>query len=684
MSLVASPIYWLTGNPLAAYNLSLFLTWPLSAFAVVPPGGVPDAPPRCRVPGRPGVGVHPVPPVGARAPAVALGLLASADAARPARIPRRAAVCRWLVLFGAAWLLSVAGQRLLHALWRRADRHVAGVLLFEPRRLAGAAGHPRHVGRVEPAARPDHVEVSRRARLTSRCAGLSSSAPGSAPSRSRGSQVSSLSWLWGSVLREDAHNLFPGVTAAALVVLAVGCLAGARRPPRDRAESRWRRLIRAGLGVRHRGEPALAILAMLIVGPWRVSRCRRDASGWPISIARSLWCCACGGALRPPHVEHASRARAAEPVCVLRRGHARVCRPRAAVRSSSSRDAVVLDPAPYAWLLSLPGFDRLRVPTRFWMLGTLCLAIAAGLAFRWLVVGRPRRSARRRSSLVAACLLLDGWVTQFPMAAAPELWPRVERRDQTLPILELPLGPEWDAAGTYRAIWHRRRAVNGVSGYDPPHYAPLQAGLNAHDPGHARGARVARRVRCRRRRRLRSRRRVGALCLGGRRRRGRRAATACGPPTGFRQVRRSKSPVGAACRSWPCRRFLHDARVDRWTELERSGATIRSGRRSGSRADLGEVREVGGITHALGEYARDFPRLLAIDVSLDGSSWEQVWRGRRRRSRSSPPRARRARRPCTSASPRARRASSACASSREHKNMWRVAELTVHGAVGSR
>jgi hypothetical protein len=30
---IASPIYWLSGNSLLTYNLTLFLTWPLSAFA---------------------------------------------------------------------------------------------------------------------------------------------------------------------------------------------------------------------------------------------------------------------------------------------------------------------------------------------------------------------------------------------------------------------------------------------------------------------------------------------------------------------------------------------------------------------------------------------------------------------------------------------------------------------------
>ena len=33
ISPIATPIYWLTGNPLTTYNVALFLSWPLSAFA---------------------------------------------------------------------------------------------------------------------------------------------------------------------------------------------------------------------------------------------------------------------------------------------------------------------------------------------------------------------------------------------------------------------------------------------------------------------------------------------------------------------------------------------------------------------------------------------------------------------------------------------------------------------------
>ena len=109
-----------------------------------------------------------------------------------------------------------------------------------------------------------------------------------------------------------------------------------------------------------------------------------------------------------------------------------------------------------------------------------------------------------------------------------------------------------------------------------------------------------------------------------------------------------------------------------------SGETIRSGPAQWIRADLGEVREVGGITHALGEYARDFPRLLAIDLSVDGSGWEEVWRGptaalaflaAARAPREAamhitfPPRPARF--------VRLRQLA-------QHKNMWRLAELTVH------
>src|SRR5204862_2133171 len=43
--------------------------------------------------------------------------------------------------------------------------------------------------------------------------------------------------------------------------------------------------------------------------------------------------------------------------------------------------------------------------------------------------------------------------------------------------------------------------------------------------------------------------------------------------------------------------------------------------------DVGAEREVGGVTESLGEFARDFSRRQAIDVSNDGETWEEVWEG---------------------------------------------------------
>jgi hypothetical protein len=88
-------------------------------------------------------------------------------------------------------------------------------------------------------------------------------------------------------------------------------------------------------------------------------------------------------------------------------------------------ERVDVGPAPYAWLLALPGFSELRVPTRFWMLGVLCMGVAAGLSS---FASAPTESKRRLTAfaLVAVALLVDGWMHSIPMAQPPALWPVVE------------------------------------------------------------------------------------------------------------------------------------------------------------------------------------------------------------------------------------------------------------------
>jgi hypothetical protein len=336
----------------------------------------------------------------------------------------------------------------------------------------------------------------------------------------------------------------------------------------------------------------------------------------------------------------------------------------------------VLEHAPYRWLMYLPGFDQLRVPARFWMLGILCLATAAGLAFNRLRVHRG--PVRVMVFSLAVCgLLLDGWLREMPMAMAPGPWPEVERRSDPQPILELPLGPEWDAAATFRSMWHRRRVVNGVSGYDPPHYAPLQAGLNARDPAILAA--------------LASLGSFDVVVNGAADPDGSWSSyvsSAAGVMRVGSDGTRTAYRIPAAVRPEPVlgdrlsiagvQASRHDPGLvtDGRLETEWGDGPQRPGQ--WFVLDLGDVREVGGVMHALGEYARDFPRLLAIDLSLDGSNWQQAWEGRTAAlaflAAAREPRG--ASMYIEFASRRARFVR--LRQLAKHENLWRVAELAVH------
>jgi hypothetical protein len=66
--------------------------------------------------------------------------------------------------------------------------------------------------------------------------------------------------------------------------------------------------------------------------------------------------------------------------------------------------------APYAWLMLIPGAEGVRVPARFWVLGTLCLAIAAALGIAHITT----RWRRVHSWLpIAACALIVAEAGRF-------------------------------------------------------------------------------------------------------------------------------------------------------------------------------------------------------------------------------------------------------------------------------
>ena len=432
-------------------------------------------------------------------------------------------------------------------------------------------------------------------------------------------EVSQIVTVWKHVLPAYEDTLFPGITAVSLVACAAVVLTRRRGIVSHPKTTRTLHLAAGIVSL----VMLSAVVFTLLNGPWRIEIgglvVRMSRLGLPLlllAVSGATWLVMTdplmdGWQRRSPLLFYGCATVAMGVFAcgvVLRAG-----------------ERVLVNPAPYAWLLHLPGFTGLRVPMRFWMLGVLCLAVAAGLAFvRLSAVWQLR--GRLLFALVAAGLVADGWIGPMPMADAPELWPRVERRDQSQPILELPLGPAWDAAGTFRSIWHRRRVVNGVSGYDPLYYAPLQFGLNDHDPAM-----------------LLAIASLGSydIVVNG-------AADPNGQwaryvesipeaqPIATDGVRRAfrlpavPSPdvaVGAALPIVSARAYVRDGApfIDSRLETEWGDGPQHPGQ--WVLVDLGGVHEVGGVTHALGQYAWDYPRRLAIEVSIDGESWERVWDG---------------------------------------------------------
>lgn len=617
LSPISTPLYRLTRNPVTTYNLTLFLTWPLSAFAVYllvrflvhrDDAAFLAGLAYGFTPYRTAEMGHIQMVASFWMPIALLGLHGF--------IERRRAV--WLMVFGAGWLLqSLANGYLmlygavLIALWvaffcspRNAWRAAGGILaawFFASLPLVPVMLRYRQVH--------DYYGLRR---------DLSDVISYSVPAAGW-LEVTDFVWFWRHVLPDGKDDLFPGVTAVIVVLSAA--IVSVRRADRGRLSSRGRKLRIGAVAIT--AITVAVIVYTVFVGPWRV-----DMGPVAIRVSdidRALIVAALLGGLLvrlSPVLRDALRRRSAfvfYTAGVMVMG-VLSCGPVVPVGNS-----IVLDATPYSWLMYLPGFRELRVPSRFWMLGVLCLAVAAGLGVARLAPSRRSTKVLLVSS-IAVGLLLDGWMREMPMAAAPERRPKVERRDLAQPILELPLGPQWDAAATFRAIGHRRGVFNGVSGYDPLHYHILQEGLNEQRPEillalssfgsfdvvvneNAESDRQWARY-------------VAAFP-------GAVRISSDGVHTLYRvPAGAPEPPVGASLPIRQAHAFAADALPI--ADGRRDTAWVDAPQRPGQwvLVDVGAVREISGITHALGEHAQEFPRHLAIDLSVDGVSWEQVWDAR--------------------------------------------------------
>ena len=536
---------------------------------------------------------------------------------------------RWLVLFAASWLLQglingyfLAFVSLLVLLWLGWFAAVAR----ERRALLTIAAA------WAVAALPLAPLVAAYARVHT----FQGFGPGVVEIESFSADATS--WLEGAPLllhrraldRPAAEGaLYPGLTAPLLVLLGVLARRRAGRAARTASSpAAWvpLRVTLAALAALF----ALAAASAVLFGPWRASVGPLTLSVKALHKPLGLAFTALGVALlASPEVRAARRrgsplvfyALATLALWVLCLGPL-----------GRFAGLPIWDRAPYWWLARLPGLTALRVPARFAMPATLCLATAAALAFAHLL---PR--AGRRAWLVAALcgagLAWDGWLAPLPLPAPPERLAALEARGdaQTLgAVLELPLGQPGDTSALYRAMFHGRPVVNGYGGREPPHYALLRQALAQGDFGVLRA--------------LAAGAPLGVVidheADGGRwlkwasRMPGARLLGRQGRFTVLRLPQVPRTPSRADGPRLRVRRLRASAnRGDLHLTLDGDLDTLWSSGRpqSGSErlvADLGAPRRVAAVILWEAGAFMAYPRALRVETSLDGRHWAVSFKGR--------------------------------------------------------
>jgi hypothetical protein len=152
--------------------------------------------------------------------------------------------------------------------------------------------------------------------------------------------------------------------------------------------------------------------------------------------------------------------------------------------------------APYAFLYEhVPGFDGVRVPARFGMVGALMLAILGG--FGAAVLSR-RRAGTAMLAAVSVVFLAEALVMPFKVnlvsptrgfntpearvyrpARAPNVYKVFAREAREAVLAELPIGEtDFDLRAIFYSTVHWRPVLNGYSGFYPPHYGRLALTLS--------------------------------------------------------------------------------------------------------------------------------------------------------------------------------------------------------------
>jgi hypothetical protein len=275
--------------------------------------------------------------------------------------------------------------------------------------------------------------------------------------------ISHREWLWSAWLPTNygESSIFPGFTIVGLALLAIVAPAGLARSAAD--------LSRCGAdlygprrGVVSRGLLALAATLMIValsgVGPFRIYRVFTLgvllllAAIFTSARFRASW------TQRDPVMLYAV---AAVTFWLLALGP-----------EPTWAGERILTYGPYRLFFELHIPAVVRVSARAWMTALPCLAVLAAFGVKALAGRVPRY----RAAVVGAAALLviaESWfvVGAVPVPAAMP----AGAIPQQATVLDVPFSdPFVNAAAQYRAVLGGYRTINGYSGYEAPHLARLR------------------------------------------------------------------------------------------------------------------------------------------------------------------------------------------------------------------
>jgi len=623
VSVIASPIYWLTGNLVITYNLVLLLTFPLCAMAMYAlvyrltgsaagafVAGLAFAFAPYRISQLPHIQMLAT----FWAPLALLGLHAYIESGQR----------RWLVLYGAAWVLQGAANgyalvmfsvlvglwalwfvivsRKWHALGMIALATIIAVLPLAPVLYRYTSVHSQF-GFVR-----GYWEIRG---FSADIAGLLCAPP------------LLTFWGWVRVKCGPEGELFPGVALLLLSMIGlVGMVVRSSRSESIRSGTvvTWFRRVMLFIAAVY----TIVILVLLVSGPFMFDlgplRVQASTLRKPIQIVTLTVLVALA---LSPGVR--AMVRQSRTMCFY-------------VVAAIVTWALALGPmmtfmgdpgipGPYHLLMSLPGVDALRVPARFWLMTTICLSALAGLVVSEFTRGQSRRTMAVALAIVGLAVLSDGWIDRIRAAELPTTVPGADRLAGTT-VLEAPPEPTFgDIHSVFRAVAGDWRAVNGYSGWGPSYYTALVGAARAESdamltpflrlgdlhvvvaqdalrlralieqqPGVTRVASDHARVVYR----VPARHGAGLPRPAGQQLPLRDLRSQCSSELLSKVMDRDETSV------WQC--GLWD---------ERQALTI----------DLGDVHTVGAVVNDLGTQSWLFPSALAVETSEDGTSWTPAWSG---------------------------------------------------------